>query len=146
MYFTIVHGSISDLAEIAMATSTRSCALFQQARRPTAWVHEELIADLEATLERVRPRGTRSDIANALCCVIENIGIEKLKRCWYPICIDRIWKTASLADDGLTDLKPNTIFRLMLGNWISYVISESFSVTESRVEVLTRTPRKCLEV
>lgn len=41
-------------------------------------------------------------------------------------------------------------FHLMLGNWMEddfgYVISETFRVTESGVEVLTNMPRKLFEV
>lgn len=41
-------------------------------------------------------------------------------------------------------------FHLMLGNWIDedfgYVISETFRVAESGVEVLTKAPRKIFEI
>lgn len=50
----------------------------------------------------------------------------------------------------MTELKPNMTFHLILGNWIDedfgYVLSETFRVTESNVEVLTSAPRKLFEL
>jgi Xaa-Pro aminopeptidase len=50
----------------------------------------------------------------------------------------------------MTELKPNMTFHLMLGNWVDldfgYVISETFRVTQTGVEVLTSAPRKLFEL
>lgn len=113
-------------------------------------VHEAQLAGMEAALETVRPGRTCSDVANAFYRTIENMGIKKLSRCGYSIGIDWVEKTASLADGDMTELKPNMTFHLMLGNWIDeefgYVISETFRVTESGIEVLTNVPRKLFEL
>lgn len=113
-------------------------------------VHEAQMAGLEAALETVRPGRTCSDIANAFYRTIEKMGVKKVSRCGYSIGIDWVEKTASLADGDMTELKPNMTFHLMLGNWIDedfgYVISETFRVTDSGVEVLTNVPRKLFEL
>ena len=58
--------------------------------------------------------------------------------------------TASLKVGDPTILRPNMTFHLMLGNWMEedfgYVISETFRVTESGADVLTRSPRELLEL
>lgn len=113
-------------------------------------LHEAEIAGMEAALGTVRPGATCSDVANAFYRTIEKQGFQKDSRCGYAIGIDWTEPTASLKDGDMTELKPNMTFHLMLGNWIDddfgYVISETFRVTDSGVEVLTRAPRKLFEL
>lgn len=113
-------------------------------------VHEAELAGLEAALSTVRPGATCSDVANAFYRTIEKHGVKKNTRCGYAIGVDWTEPTASLQDGEMTELKPNMTFHLMLGNWIDedfgYALSETFRVTESGAEVLTRAPRKLFEL
>ncbi|KAA3447931.1 hydrolase [Mesorhizobium sp. SARCC-RB16n] len=113
-------------------------------------LHEAEVAGLEAALATVRPGSTCSDVANAFYRTIEKSGFHKDSRCGYAIGIDWSEPTASLKDGDMTELKPNMTFHLMLGNWIEedfgYVISETFRVTDSGCEVLTKSPRELFEV
>lgn len=113
-------------------------------------LHEAEVAGLEAALATVRPGRTCSDVANVFYRTIEKQGFKKDSRCGYAIGIDWMEPTASLADGDMTELKSNMTFHLMLGNWVEeefgYVISETFRVTESGADVLTRAPRKIFEL
>lgn len=113
-------------------------------------LHEAEVAGMEAALATVRPGATCSDVARAFYRTIEGLGFTKESRCGYAIGIDWTEPTASLKDGDLTELKPNMTFHLMLGNWIDedfgYVLSETFRVTESGAEPLTRTPRHLVEL
>lgn len=113
-------------------------------------VHEAEVAGLEAALGTVRPGATCSDVANAFYRTIEKYGVKKSTRCGYAIGVDWTEPTASLQTGEMTELKPNMTFHLMLGNWIDedfgYALSETFRVTDSGVEVLTRAPRKLFEL
>ncbi|RUV01906.1 MAG: aminopeptidase P family protein [Mesorhizobium sp.] len=113
-------------------------------------VHEIQVAGLEAALETVRPGATCSDVATAFHRSIGKQGLRSDTRCGYAHGIGWIEPTASLKSDDMTELKPNMTFHLMLGNWIDedfgYVISETFRVTDSGVEVLTTVPRKIFEI
>ncbi|APO70406.1 ectoine utilization protein EutD 1 (plasmid) [Rhizobium gallicum] len=113
-------------------------------------LHDAEVSGLEAALGTVRPRTTCSDVANAFYRTIEKAGFQKDSRCGYAIGIDWTEPTASLKDGDLTELKPNMTFHLMLGNWIEedfgYVISETFRVTETGCEVLTKSPRQLFEL
>lgn len=112
--------------------------------------HEAEAEGLEAALDTVRPGATCGDVARAFNQTIAKYGFKKDSRCGYPIGIDWIENTASLCEGDTTELKPNMTFHLMLGNWVDedfgYVISETFRVTESGSEVLTRAPRKLYEL
>ncbi|MER8480861.1 M24 family metallopeptidase [Mesorhizobium sp. M1163] len=105
---------------------------------------------MEAALDTVRPGATCSDVANAFYRSIEKSGFQKDSRCGYAIGIDWSEPTASLKDGDKTVLRPNMTFHLMLGNWIEedfgYVISETFCVTDSGCEVLTKSPRQLFEL
>lgn len=109
-------------------------------------LHEAEVAGLEAALEVVRPGRTCSDVVTAFYRTIEKMGFKKETRCGYAIGIDWVEPTASLQVGDPTELKPNMTFHLMLGNWVDedfgYVLSETFRVTETGVEVLTKAPRK----
>lgn len=113
-------------------------------------LHDAEVSGLEAALETVRPGATCSDVANAFYRTIEKFGFQKDSRCGYAIGIDWSEPTASLKGGDMTVLKPNMTFHLMLGNWIEedfgYVISETFRVTDSGCEVLTKSPRKLFEL
>lgn len=113
-------------------------------------LHEAEVAGLEAALATVRPGRTCSDVANAFYRTIEKMGFKKDSRCGYAMGIEWREPTASLKDGDMTELKPNMAFHLMLGNWVDeefgYVISETFRVTDSGVEVLTTAPRTLFEL
>lgn len=113
-------------------------------------VHDAEMAGLEVALNTIRPGRTCSDVANAFYRTIEKHGVKKESRCGYSIGIDWNEGVVSLKDGDMTELKPNMTFHLMLGNWIDeefgYVISETFRVAESGVEVLTSAPRKLFEI
>ncbi|RVC81103.1 aminopeptidase P family protein [Mesorhizobium sp. M2A.F.Ca.ET.046.02.1.1] len=113
-------------------------------------LHEAELAGLEAALNTVRPRVTCSDVGGAFYNTIEKLGFKKDTRCGYSIGINWTEPNASFDDGDKTELKPNMVFHLMLGNWMEedfgYVISEMIRVTESGVEVLTNTPRKLFVV
>ena len=113
-------------------------------------VHEAEMAGMEAALDRVRPGATCDDVAQAFSRVVGKLGFPKESRCGYGIGIDWNEAVTSLKEGDMTVLKPNMTFHLMLGNWIGedfgYVISETFRVTETGVEVLTKAPRELFEL
>ncbi|MGY4408316.1 ectoine hydrolase [Bradyrhizobium sp. LB7.1] len=113
-------------------------------------IHEAEVAGLEAALNTVRPGATCGDVASAFNRTMAKMGFKKESRCGYPIGIDWTEPTASLKEGDMTELKANMTFHLMLGNWVDedfgYVVSETFRVTESGVEVLTNTQRKLFEL
>lgn len=113
-------------------------------------LHEAEVAGLEAALDKVRPGATCSDVAEAFNCRLESAGFRKESRCGYGIGIDWNEAVTSLKQGDMTVLKPNMTFHLMLGNWIyedfGYVLSETFRVTDTGVEVLTKAPRELFEL
>lgn len=113
-------------------------------------IHDAEVAGLDAALATVRPGATCSDVANAFYRTLDKYGFKKESRCGYSIGIEWTEPTASLKDGDMTELRPNMTFHLMLGNWVEedfgYVISETFRVTDTGVEVLTNTPRKLFEL
>ncbi|UPK34453.1 Xaa-Pro peptidase family protein [Bradyrhizobium sp. 186] len=113
-------------------------------------LHDAEVAGLEAALDKVRPGATCHDVAQAFNRTIGKLGFQKESRCGYGIGIDWNEAVTSLKEGDMTVLKPNMTFHLMLGNWIDedfgYVISETFRVTESGADVLTRVPRKIFQI
>jgi Xaa-Pro aminopeptidase len=113
-------------------------------------IHEAEVAGMEAALGKVRPGVTCSDVASAFYRTLEQHGFKKDSRCGYAIGIEWLEPTASLQVGDTTELKPNMTFHLMLGNWLDedfgYVISDTFRVTKSGAETLTRAPRKIFEI
>ncbi|ESY90380.1 hydrolase [Mesorhizobium sp. LNHC229A00] len=113
-------------------------------------VHDVQVEGLDAALSAVRPGATCSDVANAFYLTIEKRGLSKESRCGYAQGIGWTEPTASLRDGDVTVLQPNMTFHLMLGNWIDeefgYVISETFRVTTTGVDVLTSAPRQIFQV
>lgn len=112
--------------------------------------HEAQLAALEAGLAAVRAGRTCSDVAEVARRELNKHRVSKESRYGYPIGIDWTEQTASLKEDDMTVLKPNMTFHLHLGNWIDedfgIMVSDSFRVTETGVEVLTRAPRKLFEL
>ncbi|SCB55569.1 ectoine hydrolase [Bradyrhizobium shewense] len=113
-------------------------------------LHEAEVQGLEAALEKVRPGATCSDVAEAFNRTIGKSGFQKESRCGYGIGIDWNEAVTSLKEGDMTVLRPNMTFHLMLGNWIDedfgYVLSETFRVTDSGADVLTRVPRQIFEI
>lgn len=113
-------------------------------------LHEAELAGLEAGLGAVRPGRTCGDISRVFYHTIEKMGFKKESRCGYAIGIDWVELTASLQNSDTTELQPNMTFHLMLGNWVDedfgYVISETFRVTETGAEALTKAPRRLFEL
>ncbi|MCK1554764.1 M24 family metallopeptidase [Bradyrhizobium sp. 177] len=113
-------------------------------------LHDAEVSAMDAALDAVRPGRTCSEVANAFYRALEKNGFKKESRCGYAIGIDWMEPTASVADDDMTELKPNMTFHLMLGNWIDedfgYVISESIRVTDSGVQVLTQSRREIIQI
>ncbi|MHC2303297.1 M24 family metallopeptidase [Rhizobium mongolense] len=113
-------------------------------------IHDAEVAGLEAALLVSKAGNTCHDVAQAFYSTINKLGFEKESRCGYAIGIDWLEPTASLQLGDYTVLQPNMTFHLMLGNWVDedfgYVISETFRVTESTAEVLTRTPRTLFQI
>lgn len=113
-------------------------------------IHDVEVSGLEAALSVCRPGNTCHDVAQAFYSTINKLGFEKESRCGYSIGIDWLEPTASLQLGDYTVLQPNMTFHLMLGNWVDedfgYVISETFRVTKSTAEVLTKTPRTLFQI
>lgn len=114
-------------------------------------VHEAELAGLEAALGGIRAGCTCNDIAQVIHRTLGKFDVKKESRCGYPVGIDWMERTASIREGDTTVLTPNMTFHLHLGNWMldeefGYVISETFRVTESGVEVLTSAPRKLFEL
>lgn len=113
-------------------------------------LHDAEVAGLEAALGAVRPGATCNDVSVAFNQTLNKHGFKKESRAGYAIGIDWTEPTASLRDGDMTVLEPNMTFHLMLGNWVEedfgYAISETFRVSETGVEVLTKVPRKIFEL
>ncbi|QQO35546.1 aminopeptidase P family protein [Bradyrhizobium diazoefficiens] len=113
-------------------------------------LHEAQVAGLEAALNTVRPGATCSEVANASHRAIEKHGFKKDTLCGHSEGLNGLEPSAYLVDGDMTVLKPNMAFHLLLCNFLeedfSCFVSETFRVTESGVEVLTRAPRKLFEL
>jgi Xaa-Pro aminopeptidase len=113
-------------------------------------IHAANMEGMEAALARVKPGALCSEVAEAFYGVVERHGYVKESRCGYPIGINWLEPTASLKRGDLTPLEPNMTFHLMLGMWMDdtfgYVASETFLVTSTGVECLTRAPRELFVV
>lgn len=107
-------------------------------------VHEGEVAGLEAALATIRPGATCSDVAGAFYRAAEKHGVKKDTRCGYAIGLDWMEPSANFNESDKIVLKPNMTFHLMLGNWIDddfgYVNGQTIRVSETGVEVLTKTP------
>jgi len=104
---------------------------------------------LEAALESVRPGVVCEDVDSAWKQTIARYGLEKPSRIGYSIGVNYPpnWAdhTASLRPGDRTVLEPNMTFHLMLGMWMhgwGFEMSETFRVTETGAESLTRFPRQ----
>ena len=104
---------------------------------------------LEAALETVRPGVVCEEVDTAWKQTISRYGLEKPSRIGYSIGLNYPpnWAdhTASLRAGDKTVMEPNMTFHLMLGMWMDgwgFEMSETFRVTESGSESLTRFPRQ----
>ena len=104
---------------------------------------------LEAALETVKPGVVCEDVEAAWKQTIARYGLEKPSRIGYSIGLNYPpnWAdhTASLRSGDKTVLEPNMTFHLMLGMWMDgwgFEMSETFRVTETGSESLTRFPRQ----
>jgi ectoine hydrolase len=104
---------------------------------------------LEAALEAARPGVVCQDVDAAWKATISRYGLEKPSRIGYSIGVNYPpnWAdhTASLRPGDRTVLEPNMTFHLMLGMWMDgwgFEMSETFRVTETGSESLTRFPRQ----
>jgi len=104
---------------------------------------------LEAALETVKPGVVCEDVDAAWKQTIARYGLEKPSRIGYSIGVNYPpnWAdhTASLRPGDKTVLEPNMTFHLMLGMWMhgwGFEMSETFRVTETGSESLTRFPRQ----
>jgi Xaa-Pro aminopeptidase len=109
-------------------------------------LHAAMVDGSEAALAAVRPGSTCGAVARAFGAVVEKAGFIKDSRCGYPIGIDWLEPSASLRTDDPTVLQENMTFHLMLGMWVEEdfgaVVSETFRVTGTGVEVFGKTPRQ----
>jgi Xaa-Pro dipeptidase len=104
---------------------------------------------LEDALATVRPGVVCEDVEAAWRRTIAKHGFEKPSRIGYSIGLNYPpnWAdhTASLRAGDHTVMEPNMTFHLMLGMWMDgwgFEMSETFRVTESACESLTRYPRQ----
>lgn len=113
-------------------------------------IHAANMEGMEAALATVKPGALCGEVAEAFCKVTERHGFIKDSRCGYPIGINWLEPTASLKIGDRTELKANMTFHLMLGMWMDdefgYVASETFLVTPTGVECLTKAPRELFVV
>ncbi|MGY4501297.1 Xaa-Pro aminopeptidase [Bradyrhizobium sp. GM24.11] len=113
-------------------------------------LHEAEMTGLDAALGKVRAGATCSDVAEAFNRTLAKAGFQKDSRCGYGIGIDWNEAVTSLKEGDMTVLVPNMTFHLMLGNWLDedfgYVFSETFRVTDTGADVLTKSERKIFEI
>ncbi|MGE3997196.1 MAG: M24 family metallopeptidase [Variibacter sp.] len=110
-----------------------------------------LIEGLTGALDTIRPGVTCEDIELSWRKIMSTHGIEKEARLGYSIGIGYTptWgeRTASLRPKDRTVLVPGAAFHLMAGLWLEntgITITQSFVVTQSGYEALTRTPRELI--
>lgn len=104
---------------------------------------------LEAALDAAKPGVRGEDVDVVWKATIARYGLEKPSRIGYSIGVNYPpnWAdhTASLRQGDTTVLEPNMTFHLMLGMWMDgwgFEMSETFRVTETGSESLTRFPRQ----
>lgn len=102
-----------------------------------------------AALEAARPGETCESVNAAWAKSIGKHGYSKESRLGYSIGIDvpPDWAehNASLRQGDLTVLQPNMTFHLIGGMWsdeVSYIISETFRMSENGCEVFSTMPRQ----
>ena len=108
-----------------------------------------VVEGLDVTLDAVRPGMTCEQVEAVWRSVIGKAGYEKDSRIGYSIGLgyppDWGEHTASLRLGDTTELAPNMTFHMILGMWmdpVSFVISETFQVTEHGHEVFSNVPRR----
>lgn len=110
---------------------------------------EIAVEALNVGLEAVRPGRTCSEVDSEFRKALARHGIEKESRIGYPTGIGfppaSGERTASIRKGDETVLQPGMVFHLMPGLWhdkVGVTITQSFAVTGSGHEALTKTPRK----
>ena len=114
---------------------------------------EAVLEGLEAALEAVAPGVTAASVERAWRRTIARKGLEKPSRLGYSCGLgyppDWGEHTVSLRPDDRTVLEPDMTFHMIPGIWLDdhgVEISETFRVTESGSETLSRFPRELFEV
>ncbi|GGE13653.1 creatinase [Marinithermofilum abyssi] len=110
---------------------------------------EVVIEGLNTTLDAIRPGMTCEAVEAVWKSVIQQRGIWKDSRLGYSVGLNYPpdWgeHTASLRPGDRTVLKPNMTFHLIPGIWLDHYgveMSETFVVTPTGCEVLSRFPRE----
>jgi Xaa-Pro aminopeptidase len=110
---------------------------------------DAVIEGLEETLAAIRPGLLCEDVETVWQRAIARHGFHKEARLGYSIGIGfpPTWgeRSASLRPGDRTELRPGMAFHMMSGLWLEpagVTITQSFVVTESGHEPLTRTPRE----
>ncbi|AGS24465.1 M24 family metallopeptidase [Rhizobium etli] len=110
---------------------------------------EIAVEALNVGLEAVRPGRTCSEVESAFRQALARHGMEKESRIGYPTGIGfppaSGERTASIRRGDETILQPGMVFHMMPGLWLDNVgitITQSFAVTNSGFEPLTKTPRE----
>ena len=110
---------------------------------------EIAVEALNVGLEAVRPGRTCSEVDADFRKALARHGIEKESRIGYPTGIGfppaSGERTASIRKGDETVLKPGMVFHMMPGLWLDNVgitITQSFAVSDTGHEPLTKTPRK----
>jgi len=110
-----------------------------------------VIEGLESALATVRPGVTCEDVEAAWRATVSRWGFTKNSRAGYSIGIGYppTWgeRTMSLRPGDRTALQANMAFHLMPAIWVGdtgVTITQSFHVTESGYEPLTRLPRELI--
>ncbi|WFU12813.1 Xaa-Pro peptidase family protein (plasmid) [Rhizobium sp. CB3090] len=110
---------------------------------------EIAVEALNVGLEAVRPGRTCSEVDADFRKALARHGIEKESRIGYPTGIGfppaSGERTASIRKGDETVLKPGMVFHMMPGLWLDNVgitITQSFAVSDTGYELLTKTSRK----
>ncbi|MEO0419432.1 MAG: Xaa-Pro peptidase family protein [Pseudomonadota bacterium] len=107
---------------------------------------------MEAVLAKAAPGVLCEEIEQTFRAITSKAGYEKKSRIGYAVGLGFLppgWieLTSSFAPGDRTELKPGMTYHLMLGMWFpedSFVLSETFVVTEKGCESLCNMPRKLI--
>lgn len=111
-------------------------------------IADVVVEGLHTALDAVAPGRTCQDVEAAWQAVITKAGYEKESRIGYSIGLgyppDWGEHTASIRTGDTTELRPDMTFHMILGMWmdpVSFVVSETFRVSETGHETLSNLPR-----
>lgn len=123
-----------------------------RASRTLRHLADATVDALEQSLAAIRPGVTASAVAETYNAALARYGESKSSRIGYSIGIGYpptwIERTVNLRPGDTTVLQAGMTFHLMCGMWREadgFVQSETFSVTETGCNVLTRYPRGLIE-